>query len=208
MTTPREEAFTFDAAGEPLVGILHDPGLAAERAVVVVVGGPQYRTGAHRQYVLLARELAEAGTPVLRFDYRGMGDSGGSFRGFEDCGADIAAAIDALVARLPMVREVVLWGLCDGATAIAFYQAQNRDPRVVGAVLLNPWARSDRTLAETQVRHWYGKRLTSGAFWKKLMTGGVDVRAAAGGLIGTLATRFRSASPAAVAAAGGAAGSG
>lgn len=194
MTTPREDAFTFEVAGAPLVGILHDPGLASERAVVVVVGGPQYRVGAHRQYVKLARDLAEAGTPVLRFDYRGMGDSSGDFRGFEDCGADIAAAIDALTARLPMVREVVLWGLCDGATAIAFYQARNRDPRVAGAVLLNPWARSARTLAETQVRHWYGRRLTSGAFWKKLLTGGVDLPAAAGGLLGTLAARFRSGS--------------
>lgn len=195
LSTPREDAFTFTCGGDTLVAILHDPGIAAERAVVVVVGGPQYRTGAHRQYVLLARDLAEAGVPTLRFDYRGMGDAEGFFRGFEDCGDDIAAAVDALCARLPSVREVVLWGLCDGATAIAFHQAQRRDRRVVGVMLLNPWARSDRTLAETQVRHWYGKRLTSPEFWKKLTTGGVDLKGALRGLAGSLAARIRPRTP-------------
>lgn len=191
LETPREDAITFPCAGETLVGVLHHPGLAAERAVVIVVGGPQYRAGAHRQYVMLARALAEAGVPVLRFDYRGMGDSTGTFRGFEECGEDIAAAVDALCERLPAVREVVLWGLCDGATAIAFHQAERRDRRIAGTVLLNPWARSDRTLAETQVRHWYGRRLTSAEFWKKLLRGGVDLGSAVRGVAASLAARFR-----------------
>ena len=48
-----------------------------------MVGGPQYRVGSHRQFTLMARAFAAAGYPVLRFDYRGIGDSEGESRGFE-----------------------------------------------------------------------------------------------------------------------------
>lgn len=54
--------------------------------LLMVVGGPQYRVGSHRQFVLLARDLAAAGIPVFPFDYRGMGDSTGQARDFEGIG--------------------------------------------------------------------------------------------------------------------------
>lgn len=172
-----ETPLTFRCGDAALVGILHGTERPARRGVVIVVGGPQYRAGAHRQYVLLARALADAGVPTLRFDYRGMGDSGGTFAGFEGCGEDIAAAVDALLDHQPGVEEVVLWGLCDGATAIAFHMADTagRHRRVSGAVLLNPWARSEAGAAAARVKHYYGRRLVSGAFWRKLLGGGVDV---------------------------------
>lgn len=169
-----ETAFTFRCGDADLIGVLHgDATRPAPCGVVMVVGGPQYRVGAHRQYLMLARGLAEAGVPTLRFDIRGMGDSGGLFAGFEGCGDDIAAAVDALAERVPGLDRVVLWGLCDGATAAAFHMAAARDPRIAGAVLLNPWARSDRTEAAARARHYYGRRLFSAAFWRKLAGGGV-----------------------------------
>ncbi|KAB8057318.1 hydrolase 1, exosortase A system-associated, partial [Janthinobacterium violaceinigrum] len=58
-----------------LVGILSLPAAPGPRGVLIVTGGPQYRVGSHRQFVLLARALAAQGVPVLRFDLRGMGDS-------------------------------------------------------------------------------------------------------------------------------------
>ncbi|MEO6566032.1 MAG: alpha/beta fold hydrolase, partial [Casimicrobiaceae bacterium] len=81
---------------------------------MIVVGGPQYRVGSHRQFALLARALARVGIPALRFDYRGMGDSEGDRRSFDEIDADIAAAIDTLCREAHLAR-VVLWGLCDGA---------------------------------------------------------------------------------------------
>ena len=81
-------------------------------------------------------------SPVLRFDYRGMGDSGGDMRDFEQVDDDLRAAIDQFFAAVPALEEVVIWGLCDGASAALFYAEQ--DPRVSGLVLLNPWARSER----------------------------------------------------------------
>jgi hypothetical protein len=49
--------------------------------VVIIVVGPQYRAGLHRQFVSLARTLSTAGFLVLRYDYRGMGDSDGEYLG-------------------------------------------------------------------------------------------------------------------------------
>ena len=112
---PEERALAFDCGGERLYGILSLPGHAASgaRGVLVVVGGPQYRAGSHRQFTLLARDLAQDGVPVLRFDYRGMGDSEGTIRPFDDVEDDLRAAIDAFMAASPGLREVVLWGLCE-----------------------------------------------------------------------------------------------
>lgn len=179
---PAEEAFAFDCEGESLLGILHRgaagaPAAAGATGVVVVVGGPQYRAGSHRQFVHLARTLAAAGHPVLRFDVRGMGDASGALRSFEQITPDIGAAIDQLQQRAPGVRRVVLWGLCDGASAALLYLDERRDARVAGVCLLNPWVRSEATHAKTQVKHYYTRRLREPAFWLKLLRGGVAPKA-------------------------------
>jgi exosortase A-associated hydrolase 1 len=168
-----ERAESFTCAGETLVGVMSLPAEASAIGVVIVVGGPQYRAGSHRQFVKLARGLAEAGYPVLRFDCRGMGDSGGAPRSFEDIGADIGAAIDRLASRLPEVRRIVLWGLCDGASAALLYCEERDDPRVAGLCLVNPWVRTEVSLARTQVKHYYAQRLLESAFWAKLLRGGL-----------------------------------
>ncbi len=175
-----EETALFACAGDTLLGILANPELPAETAVVVIVGGPQYRVGSHRQFVLLSRTLAAAGYAVLRFDYRGMGDSTGAQRDFETVSADIAAAIGALQQRLPAIKKVVLWGLCDGASAALLYCHETRDPRVSGLCLLNPWVRSETSLARTQVKHYYTQRLIQKEFWLKLLSGGVGPGALSG----------------------------
>lgn len=164
-----ERALLFDCAGEALVGILSPSAAPATRGVLIIVGGPQYRAGSHRQFALLARHLAAHGIPALRFDYRGLGDSGGAARTFEDVGADIRSAIDAFQAALPSLRQVVLWGLCDAAAAALFYG--HRDPRVAGLVLLNPWARSAAGLARSTLRHYYWARLRDPGLWRKLARG-------------------------------------
>ncbi|MGB1108861.1 MAG: hydrolase 1, exosortase A system-associated, partial [Gammaproteobacteria bacterium] len=112
-----ESAFYFTSADFALAGILHEAAPGAETGVLLVVGGPQYRVGSHRQFVLLARDVAAAGWPVLRFDYRGMGDASGEKIDFETCGDDIRAAVDEFQRRCPSIRQVVIWGLCDAASA-------------------------------------------------------------------------------------------
>jgi uncharacterized protein len=182
-----EQALLFDGPGQPLVGILSHAALSTETAqpasdlgVLIIVGGPQYRVGSHRQFVLLARALARQGHHVLRFDYRGMGDSAGTLHDFLQVSDDVAAAIAALQKAAPAVQRVVLWGLCDGASAALLYLHQRSDPRVAGLALLNPWVRSEASLAKTHVKHYYAERLKSGQFWQKLFSGQVAASAVSG----------------------------
>lgn len=176
-----EQAITFDCAQETLVGILAAPQTARPSlGVVVVVGGPQYRAGSHRQFVLLSRALAAGGYPVLRFDYRGMGDSSGALRDFNDVSSDIGAAIDTMQRHLPSVTKVALWGLCDGASAALLYCDETNDARVRGLCLLNPWVRSEASLARTHVKHYYAQRLRQKEFWFKLLSGKVALAALEG----------------------------
>lgn len=165
-----------------LLGVLHRPaGAALHIGVVVVVGGPQYRVGSHRQFLLLARHLAAAGVPVLRFDYRGMGDSEGQPRDFEAIGRDIGAAVDALMQEQPGLDGVVLWGLCDAATANAFYALG--DPRIAGQVALNPWVRTVEGEAQAYIRHYYLQRLLNRELWRKVLTLRFDWSAAVGDFV-------------------------
>lgn len=170
-----ETPLLFSVAGEPLVGIAALPEIACDCGVVLVVGGPQYRVGSHRQFLLLSRRLAEAGYPVFRFDYRGMGDSAGEMRNFESVSDDIQAAVDAFVRACPQVKRVVLWGLCDAASAILLALQNRPDERVVGTVLLNPWVRSEASLAQTHIKHYYGQRLMQPEFWRKLLSGKLGI---------------------------------
>ncbi len=169
--TAEERPIVFHRDGQEMLGILHLPGGACERGLLLVVGGPQYRVGSHRQFLRMARALAGAGIAVLRFDCRGMGDSGGRFPGFQHVGDDISAAMDAFIAACPGLTRIALWGLCDAASAGMFYA--HTDPRVSGLVLVNPWARTDTGMARTHLRHYYLPRLAGSAFWRRLAQGEV-----------------------------------
>ncbi len=94
---------------DSLVGIINKPVNAGKTGVVIVVaGGPQYRVGAHRQFVTLARLLSKQGVASIRFDHRGTGDSTGNLRGFMDMNADIKSAVDTLCKHAPDIEKIVL----------------------------------------------------------------------------------------------------
>jgi uncharacterized protein len=180
---PALEPVVFACEGEQLVGCLHPaaratPGGDGRTGVVIIVGGPQYRAGSHRQYIHLARALSQAGYPTLRFDVRGMGDSTGEARNLMHITPDIGAAVDELQRRAPGVTRVVLWGLCGGASAALLYLHDRQDRRIAGLCLVNPWVRTEQTEARTQLKHYYTARLRQREFWLKLLRGGVALRAA------------------------------
>ncbi len=178
-----ELAIVFPCAGDELLGIIALPELPSKTGVLIVVGGPQYRVGSHRQFLLLSRALAIAGYPAMRFDHSGMGDSTGVLENFETSNKSISAAIEAFQEKCPNVVNVVLWGLCDAASASLLYLDATHDSRIAGIVLLNPWVRSDATLARTHIKHYYGQRLLQVEFWRKVLTGKLGVGQALGGLI-------------------------
>lgn len=180
----QEQALVFSCGDAWLAGIISRPPRPLQRGVLVVVGGPQYRAGSHRQFTLLCRALAGRGIAAMRFDYRGMGDSEDEMREFEDILPDIHAAIDHFFMRVPELREVVIWGLCAAASAALFYAHQ--DPRVTGLVLLNPWVRTAAGIAKTQLKHYYWSRLTDQEFWRKVVRGEFALATAARSFAGTL----------------------
>jgi uncharacterized protein len=119
-----------------LYGVVHDPRSTAKRGVLMVAGGA-YRVGPHRQFLLLARDWAADGIPVMRFDRQGAGDSEGpgAFN-FDSFMSDIRSAIDCFTSAVPGIERVVLWGLCDAGLNSLLYARS--DPRVDGIVLVNP----------------------------------------------------------------------
>jgi exosortase A-associated hydrolase 1 len=176
----QEIPVSFSCEGQRLIGIANLPSPSADTGVVIIVGGPQYRAGSHRQFTLLARALAAQGYPAFRFDYRGMGDGEGEIRHFERVEEDIHAAIDAFQQLAPNVRRVVLWGLCDAASAALYYG--HKDKRVAGMLLLNPWVHTEAGERRARLRHYYLARLMQPEFWLKLLRGKVQVRQSVGEL--------------------------
>lgn len=183
--TWHERPTVFECDGDRLVGIIAQPEHPVDTCVVIIVGGPQYRAGSHRQFTLLARQLAGQGIASIRFDYRGMGDSEGDMRNFEDIDADIRAAIDTVMKQVPDIKKIALWGLCDAASAALYYG--HTDPRVKGMVLLNPWVHTETGAVRARLKHYYLARLLSKAFWARLISGKVRL----GETIGDLAKSAR-----------------
>lgn len=192
-----ERATAFSCRDSWLYGIVSLPEQAISRGVLIVVGGPQYRAGSHRQFTLLARHLAAHGVAAMRFDYRGMGDGEGDARTFEAVDDDIRHAIDRFFAEVPALREAAIWGLCDAASAAIFYAAQDR--RVTGLVLLNPWIRTEAGIAKATLKHYYLARLFEPELWDKIRHGRFDYAAAArslAGLVGKVLPTIKQAAPA------------
>jgi exosortase A-associated hydrolase 1 len=155
-----------------ITGILHQSSKLETTGIVIIPGGTQTRTGAHRLFVTVADALAHAGYPTLRFDPRGRGDSSGLYPGFEHLEPDITTAIQALRQAQPLLKQVVLLGHCDGAAAAAF--ATSKCPLAAGLILLNPWARTVETRRHAHA-HQDGSLLFSTNKWKRLFTGKVNI---------------------------------
>lgn len=124
---------TFACEGAALAATLDEaPGTTG---LLIVSGGNEIRSGAHRGMAMLAQRIAAAGHPVFRFDRRGIGDSEGANGGFEASGPDIAAAISAFRAAAPRVVRIAVFGNCDAASALLLHQPLPFD----ALILANPW---------------------------------------------------------------------
>jgi len=175
-----EQAFTFKCCDCRLLGIATQPDIPADTGVLILVGGPQYRAGSHRQFTLLARQLAAQGIASMRFDYRGMGDSEGEARTFEQVDDDILAATNTFIEHVPAVQRVVIWGLCDAASSALFYA--HTDTRIGGLILLNPWVHTEAGAARSRLRYYYLDRLMQRSFWTKLLSGKIQLGQSVGDL--------------------------
>jgi exosortase A-associated hydrolase 1 len=114
-----------------------------------------------------------------------MGDSEGEARTFEDVEDDLLCAIDKFLVEVPSVSEVVIWGLCDAASAAIFYAC--KDSRISGLVLLNPWVRTESGSARAYLKHYYVSRLFQPEFWSKIRHGNLNIMAATRSLLDIIA---------------------
>lgn len=157
--------FYFGSDDSPLFGWYHPPAGPARRAGVVVcnpIGDDYIR--AHRALRHLAERLAEAGLPVVRFDFHGTGDSAGDERDHGRVGtwiADIGRAVDEL-RRRSGVTEVLLAGLRMGATLAATAAAERGD--IDGVILWSPYRSGRAYVDETTRLHKMHKMLEPQSF--------------------------------------------
>lgn len=175
--------YSVPCHSETLVGI-HHPVNQPSAIVIVIVGGPQYRVGSHRQFVLLARALQRHNIAVFRPDQAGMGDAPGVFKSFQGLDDELEACINYASQTYPDT-PLFLYGLCDGASAIALMfakRASQSEPTgrasIAGAILVNPWAQIGDGEAEAS-QQYYRMQLLNRSFWQRLLTGKINVWRAA-----------------------------
>lgn len=117
----QEKSLHLGVDGERIFAVLHEPVASNGRGVVVCAPLGEEMLWSRRVLVTFARELADSGHAVLRFDYRGEGDSD---RWFQDTSVstrleDTALAVQSLRSLAPEVDDVTLVGLRFGATIAA-----------------------------------------------------------------------------------------
>jgi exosortase A-associated hydrolase 2 len=116
-----ETPLFFPTGRGQLFGVLHAPDATLPgRAFVFCHPLTEEKLWSHRVFVSFARQLAAAGHAVLRFDFRGIGDSEGRFRDSSVAGLreDVASAIREVTQRTGATR-ITLLGVRFGATIAA-----------------------------------------------------------------------------------------
>ncbi|WP_417621657.1 hydrolase 1, exosortase A system-associated [Parasphingorhabdus sp.] len=178
-------------------------------ALLIVSGGNEIRSGAHKGMAQLAGAIAKQGFPVLRYDRRGIGESTGPNYGFLESAEEIAAAVTFLRNECSQINKIIAFGNCDAATALALFGPA---AGIDGYILANPWviepanmAKADQpTISPAAVRSRYWDRLKNPRTLFDLVSGKINLGKLLTGLkhaaksqkTGALAARLRDALPA------------
>jgi pimeloyl-ACP methyl ester carboxylesterase len=135
ITSQDEQPAFFEAGDETLFGILTRPKTDDGKAGLIMVPGAERLGYRNRVGVMLAHRLAQRGHPVLRFSYRGCGESTGKAGRFR---LDDLFTTDAIGAtewfRAQSVERVLYSGSCFGARTALSVAA--REPNVAGVVVV------------------------------------------------------------------------
>lgn len=140
-----EKLVYFKNKSQKLYGVMHypeNPITGKVPCVVMFHGFTGYRAEAHFLFAKLARKLAREGIAVLRFDFRGSGDSEGLFSDMtvEEEMSDARAALDFVKTQEKIdIHRIGVLGLSMGGFVCA-YTAGNYSG-IKSAVLMSAVAR-------------------------------------------------------------------
>lgn len=147
----KETPIIFTSNGQQLVGIFHTPKVSKSPLVILVHGWSCNRVGTWNAFfVRAAREFCKAGYAVLRFDFRGSGDSEGKFKDqtITSMLEDLRAVIDQTVKFQDIdAHKICLIGHSQGAY-VSFLQAL-KDKKIKSLV------------------SWMGRLSNLNEFWSK-----------------------------------------
>ena len=161
------QVLPLDIGGHQSLGILVSA--QSNVAVLMVSGGAQTRVGSHRMQQQLAQMLLQQNISSLRFDFPGYGDAEGQPQDFIQHATWLAGVLANAKQLQPQIQHWLLFGLCDGASAILLNQHLIKQS--AGLILLNPWCRAEGNHAQTMMRFYYWQRFKSKEFWQKLLRG-------------------------------------
>lgn len=184
----REEALLLGAHGS-LVSVYtpaSEPNPGPRCAALLLNAGLVHHVGPNRLHVRIARALATVGVSCVRFDLSGIGDSPARSDGlsvvqvFESEPREI---MDALSER--GYERFVLIGICSGADCAQ--RVAGIDPRVAGAILINPHDLEEDPAwqAHAYSRYYLTRSVTNPRAWLNLFTGRTNYRR----LLSSLLTR-------------------
>ncbi len=182
----------FACEGETLAATLDEaPGTTG---LLIVSGGNEIRSGAHRGMAMLAQRLAATGTPVFRYDRRGVGDSTGDNGGFLTAEPDLIAAVAAFRHAAPHVTRLIGFGNCDAASTLALF---GRSAGFDKVVLANPWVIEpiDDLPPAAAIRHHYRTALRDPATLRRALSGNLNITSLIKGLSRIVQTDQESRNP-------------
>jgi pimeloyl-ACP methyl ester carboxylesterase len=138
----------FQSGDQQVFGVLHVPESTPAPGIIMCHGFTGHKAETHRLFVDAARDFTRNGLAVLRFDYRGSGDSGGEFHEMTVSREidDARAALDCLTSRPEVdATHVGVLGLSLGGCVAACLTGT--DDRVRALVLWAATGHMERSFA-------------------------------------------------------------